>query len=62
MSFYPIRARACVNFSTHGFVNGKKVRPSGFVDVGMGCSTQTGQLMGFLNLVHHRRVAHIGLE
>jgi hypothetical protein len=36
--------QGCVNFYAHGFVNGQKAKPSGFVDTGMGCSIQTRQL------------------
>jgi hypothetical protein len=53
--------QGCVNFYTRKFVNGQKAKPNGFLDMGMGCSIQTRQLKGFLNLVRHRRVAHIGL-
>lgn len=31
MGFYPIRVRVWVNFHTHGFVNGHKCIPDGFM-------------------------------
>jgi hypothetical protein len=31
MGFYPIRVRFWVNFHTHGFVNGHKCIPDGFM-------------------------------
>jgi hypothetical protein len=33
--FYPIRVRVWVNFHTHGFVNGHKSIPGGFMGTGM---------------------------
>jgi hypothetical protein len=35
MGFYPIRVRVWVNFHTHGFVNGHKSVPSGFMGTGL---------------------------
>jgi hypothetical protein len=35
MGFYPIRVRAWVNFHTHGFVNGHKCIPDGFMGTGL---------------------------
>jgi hypothetical protein len=34
MGFYSIRVKVWVNFSTHRFINGPKVRPNGFVGMG----------------------------
>jgi hypothetical protein len=35
MGFYPIRVRVWVNFHTHGFVNGHKSVPNGFMGTGL---------------------------
>jgi hypothetical protein len=35
MGFYPIRVRVWVNFHTHGFVNGHKCIPGGFMGTGL---------------------------
>jgi hypothetical protein len=36
MGFYPIRAWVWVNFSTHGFVNRQKAKPSKFAGLVLG--------------------------
>jgi hypothetical protein len=33
--FYPIRVRVWINFHTHGFVNGHKSIPDGFMGTGL---------------------------
>jgi hypothetical protein len=35
MGFYPIRVRVWVNLHTHGFVNGHKPIPDGFMGTGL---------------------------
>jgi hypothetical protein len=35
MGFYPIRVRVWVNFHTHGFINGHKCIPDGFMGTGL---------------------------
>jgi hypothetical protein len=35
MSFYLIRVQVWINFHTHGFVNGNKYIPGGFMGTGL---------------------------
>jgi hypothetical protein len=35
MGFYPIRVRVWINFHIHGFVNGHKSIPDGFIGTGL---------------------------
>jgi hypothetical protein len=35
MGFYPIRVRVWINFHNHGFVNGHKCIPDGFMGTGL---------------------------